>query len=263
MTVWAVCNQKGGVAKTTTALSLASLLARRGESTLILDLDPHGSLTTCLGFDPDSVETSIYTLFQKLDDTPKGAIFQSLKKTRHDNIFLLPASTAMATLDRQLGAQQGKGLIIRKTLRYFNNRFSHVFIDCPPMLGVLMINALAACDQLLIPVQTEFLALKGLEHMLHTVEMINHSRATHLPYLIVPTMHDEHARVSADLLQQLQRQYHERLWPGYIPLDPQFREASKAGMPLPAMNPDAAGSRAYAALLDYMLGPGLRARSHG
>jgi chromosome partitioning protein len=103
MSVWAVCNQKGGVAKTTTVITLASLLARRGESTLILDLDPHGSMTTYLGYDPDTVETSIYTLFQKLDETPKEAIFKSLKKTRYDNIFLLPASTAMATLDRQLG----------------------------------------------------------------------------------------------------------------------------------------------------------------
>lgn len=255
MTVWAICNQKGGVAKTTTVISLASLLAQRGESTLILDLDPHGSLTTYLGYDPDVIETSIYTLFQKLDNTPKGAIFQSLKKTKHENMFLLPASTAMATLDRQLGAQQGKGLIIRKTLSFFKDRFQHVFIDCPPMLGVLMINALAACDKLLIPVQTEFLSLKGLEHMLHTVSMINHSRHTELPYLIVPTMHDSGTRAANDCLQQLYQQYGKQVWDHAVPIDPLFREASKMGMPLPEMNINAEGSQAYQKLLAELIQP--------
>lgn len=262
MTVWAVCNQKGGVAKTTTVISLASLLAQRGESTLILDLDPHGSLTTYLGYDPDAIETSIYTLFQKLDNTPKGAIFQSLKKTKHDNMFLLPASTAMATLDRQLGAQQGKGLVIRKTLSFFKDRFQHVFIDCPPMLGVLMINALAACDKLLIPVQTEFLSLKGLEHMLHTVSMINHSRRTELPYLIIPTMHDHRARAANDCLQQLHQQYGKQVWEQAVPIDPLFREASKLGIPLPEMNQDAEGSLAYQNLLNDLIQPHAKL-SHG
>lgn len=262
MTVWAVCNQKGGVAKTTTVISLASLLAQRGESTLILDLDPHGSLTTYLGYDPDAIETSIYTLFQKLDNTPKGAIFQSLKKTKHDNMFLLPASTAMATLDRQLGAQQGKGLVIRKTLSFFKDRFQHVFIDCPPMLGVLMINALAACDKLLIPVQTEFLSLKGLEHMLHTVSMINHSRRTELPYLIIPTMHDNRARAANDCLQQLHQQYGKQVWEQAVPIDPLFREASKRGIPLPEMNQDAEGSLAYQNLLNDLIQPHAKL-SHG
>ena len=262
MSIWAIANQKGGVAKTTTVITLASLLAQRGESTLILDLDPHGSLTTYLGYDPDIIDTSIYTLFQKLDNTPKGAIFQSLKKTRHENIFLLPASTAMATLDRQLGAQQGKGLIIRKTLSFFKGRFKHVFIDCPPMLGVLMINALAACDRLLIPVQTEFLSMKGLEHMLHTVSMIDHSRRVSLPYLIVPTMHDASLTAASDILIQLREQYGQRVWNGYIPVDPAFREASKLGLPLPEMQPQAEGCLAYSQLLDVLIQTEAQ-RSHG
>jgi chromosome partitioning protein len=262
MSVWAVCNQKGGVAKTTTVISLASLLAQRGESVLILDLDPHGSLTTYLGYDPDVIETSIYTLFQQLDDTPKGAIFRSLKKTPHDNIFLLPASTAMATLDRQLGAQQGKGLIIRKTLSFFKNRFDHVFIDCPPMLGVLMINALAACDKLIVPVQTEFLSLKGLEHMLHTVSMINHSRRFALPYFIVPTMHDSQSQAANECLQQLHQQYGNTVWEDVIPIDGGFKEASKLGQTLPEYNPSSAGTLAYQRLLNALNTPQAEV-SHG
>lgn len=252
MTVWAVANQKGGVGKTTTVVSLASLLAQQGHPTLVLDMDPHGSLTTYFGYDPDTLESSIYTLFQQLDSNPHSAIFQALKKTGQENIFLLPASTAMATLDRQLGAQSGKGLVIKKTLASLKQRFSYVLIDCPPMLGVLMINALAACDQLLIPVQTEFLALKGLERMLHTLAMINHSRKQGLPYLIVPTMFDKRTRASIQSLDMLKQQYGQGVWDDMIPVDTQFRDASKAGIPLPNMNPAARGSEAYARLLQSL-----------
>ena len=255
MTVWAVANQKGGVGKTTTVVSLASLLAKQGQPTLILDMDPHGSLTTYFGHDPDTIENSIYTLFQKMDDSPNTAIFNSLQKTSCDNLYLLPASTAMATLDRQLGAQGGKGLVIKKTLAILGDRFPNILIDCPPMLGVLMINALAACDQLLIPVQTEFLALKGLERMLHTLGMINHARQQGLPYLIIPTMFDRRTNASTQSLQMLQDKHQDNVWNGVIPVDTHFRDASRAGIPLPVMNETSRGSIAYSTLLEHLTHP--------
>jgi chromosome partitioning protein len=252
MTIWAVANQKGGVGKTTTVVSLASLLAKQGRPTLILDMDPHGSLTTYFGHDPDTIKSSIYTVFQKIDRSPNSAIFNALKKTDYDNLYILPASTAMATLDRQLGAQGGKGLIIKKTLKHLGDRFPNIIIDCPPMLGILMINALAACDQLLIPVQTEFLALKGLEHMLHTMGMINHSRKQGLPFLIIPTMFDENIRSSLESLRTLHEKHKDGVWDGIIPIDNQFRDVSKLGIPLPIMNEYAPGALAYSALLKHL-----------
>ena len=255
MTIWAIANQKGGVGKTTTVVSLAGLLAQQGSPTLILDMDPHGSLTTYFGQDPDTIENSIYSLFQKSDRNPNSALFNSLQKTRFDNLYLLPASTAMATLDRQLGTQGGKGLVIKSNLELLGDRFPNILIDCPPMLGVLMINALAACDQLLIPVQTEFLALKGLERMLHTLEMINHARKQGLPYLIVPTMFDRRTRASIQSLRMLREQYNEGVWDDVIPIDTQFRDASKAGTPLPLMNGKARGSLAYDQLLRHLASP--------
>lgn len=249
MTVWAIANQKGGVGKTTTVVSIASHLALKGHSTLLLDMDPHGSLTTYFGFDPDTIENSIYTLFQHSDQQSFNAIFKALKKTSQENIYILPAATAMATLDRQLGIQSGKGLVIQKTLAQLNQRFEYVLIDCPPMLGVLMVNALAACDQLLIPVQTEFLALKGLERMLHTLQLINHSRRQKLPYLIVPTMFDRRTRAGTQTLLKMQQDYDENLWQDAIPVDTQFRDASKAGIPLPALNSESRGSMAYERLM--------------
>jgi len=255
MTIWAVANQKGGVGKTTTVVSLASLLASKGQATLILDMDPHGSLTTYFGHDPDTIKSSIYTIFQKFEQSPNSAIFNTLKKTHYNNLYIMPASSAMATLDRQLGAQGGKGLIIKKTLKHLGDRFPNIIIDCPPMLGILMINALAACDQLLIPVQTEFLALKGLEHMLHTLGMVNHSRQQSLPYLIIPTMFDRHTESGLQSLQMLHDKYKEGVWDDVIPVDHQFRDVSKLGVPLPVHNKNAPGAIAYSGLLDYLQHP--------
>jgi chromosome partitioning protein len=255
MKIWAVANQKGGVGKTTTAVTLAGQLAAEGQRTLMIDLDPHGSLTTYFGLDPDSIDISVYILFKdRADRRPRTHYRDVLRATACENLTLLPASTALATLDRQLGAQDGMGLVMAQTLADLRPHFDYVLIDCPPMLGVLMVNALAACHTLLIPVQCEFLALKGLERMLHTLTMINRARGNAVPRVIVPTLYDRRTHASADALQVLRERYGSELWPKVIPVDTQFREASKAGRPLSLWQPRARGSLAYLALLDSLLG---------
>lgn len=251
MKVWSVANQKGGVGKTTTAVTLAGLLAARGHDTLMVDLDPHGSLTSYFGYDPDSIEQSVYSLFQ--DDSRQSAA-EIVRDTRFERLALLPASTALATLDRQLGTKEGMGLVIGRALVQLANRFDYVLIDCPPVLGVLMINALAASSHLLVPVQTEFLALKGLERMMRTLAMVTKARKRPLNYLIVPTMFDRRTRASLETLQNLRNNYADVLWKSVIPVDTQFREASREGMPLSYLNPHARGVIAYTALLGTLLG---------
>ena len=252
MIIWTVANQKGGVGKTTTAVSLAGLLAGRGHNTLLVDVDPHGSMTSYFGLDPDSVEDSVYTLFQ---DTSLEHTERLIRNTRFDHLYLMPASTALTTLDRQLGAKAGMGLVLSRAFKPLADQFDNIIIDCPPMLGVLMVNALAACEKLLMPVQTEFLALKGLERMLHTLKMINHTRQPPLPHLIIPTMFDRRTRASQETLQYLQDNYKEELWDKVVPVDTQFREASRAGIPLSMMNAKTRGTQAYSELLDSLIGP--------
>lgn len=255
MRIWAVANQKGGVGKTTTAVTLAGQLTAEGQRTLLVDLDPHGSLTTYFGFDPDSIEVSAYTLFKDRSERRARSHYRDvLRATAFENLTVLPAATALATLDRQLGAQDGMGLVIAQTLGDLKPHFDHVLIDCPPMLGVLMVNALAACDRLIIPVQTEFLALKGLERMLHTLKMISRARGSEVPRVIVPTMYDRRTRAAGDALQTLRGRYGAEVWSGVVPVDTQFREASKAGRPLSLWQPRARGAVAYRSLLDSLLG---------
>ncbi|HDZ55261.1 MAG TPA: ParA family protein [Pseudomonas xinjiangensis] len=260
MRVWAVANQKGGVGKTTTAVALAGLLADQGQRVLVVDLDPHGSMTSYFGHDPDQLTSSVFNLFQHKGQVPDGLAEALLLPTSHENIQLLPSSTSLATLERQSAAQGGFGLVLSRALAQLWDRYQFVVIDSPPLLGVSMINALAACEQLVIPVQTEFLALKGLERMVHTLDMINRSRKQALPFTIVPTLFDRRTQASLSTLRVLRRDYQDHLWQAFIPIDTKLRDSSVAGLVPSRHDASARGVLAYRALLRYLLAQSLPRR---
>jgi len=247
MTTWAIANQKGGVGKTTTTVSLAGWLVQSGRSVLVADLDPHASLTGYFDFDPEALDLSIYDLFAG-DQRPD--VERITLETAVENLTLLPAAPAMATLDRQLGSQQGQGLVLAGALEALAGRFDHVLLDCPPTLGVLMINALAASELVIVPTQTEYLALNGLVRMERTLAMVNKARRRHLPHLIVPTIFDRRTRASIQVLRKLRAEHDGNLWSRVIPVDTRFREASKAGLPLPQMDASSRGAQAFRELLE-------------
>ncbi len=255
MKTWASINQKGGVGKTTSVVSLAGHLSNTGKRLLLIDLDPHGSLTSYLGYNPDEIDTGIYSLFANPTSNPAD-VARLLLPTPIKNTYLFAASSALATLDRQIGSNKGvgKGLIVAKAIQSVADKFAYGLIDCPPMLGILMINALAACDQALIPAQTDYLSLKGLERMTHTLKMVEKSLHKKTPYIIVPTMYDQRTRASQDALKEMKETYRFNVWGSVIPIDTKFRDASKAGVPLPTIAPYSRGSLAYKKLINFLLG---------
>lgn len=259
--IWTVCNQKGGVGKTTTTVSLGGLLASHGERVLLVDFDPHASMTAYFGHDPDEITRSAYELFQHQGELPQGLLQELALPTGYDNLSLLPASISLATLDRQLGGVEGVGKILTRALESARDKYDFVLIDCPPILGVLMVNALAACNHLLIPVQTDFLALKGMERMLHTLDMVNATRGQAVPYTIVPTLYDRRTHASLQVLHDLKKHYDELLWDGVIPVDTKFRDASNSHVPPSLYAPSSRGVRAYKRLLRGMLDGSLRQKA--
>ncbi len=226
MVVWTVANQKGGVGKTTSTIALAGLLAEEGHRVLLVDTDPHASLSYYFGIESEDLELSVYDLF--LQVSTKEQIMQSLCPTHYHNIDILPATMGLATLDRSLGNKGGMGLVLKKAMGEIADEYDYVLIDCPPILGVLMVNALAACDRIIVPVQTEFLALKGLDRMMKTLEIMQGEQAEPFKYTIVPTMFDKRTKASLMTYRKLQELYGDFVWPGVIPTDTNFRNASVA-----------------------------------
>lgn len=251
MRVWAVANQKGGVGKTTTAVTLGGLLAERGERVLLLDLDPHGSMTSYFGYDPDMLQSSSFNLFAA-EPLTLPQLEKLLLTTSSEGLTLLPSSMALATVERR-AAVEGMGLKVAMALALAWDKFDYVLIDSPPVLGALMINALAASERLLVPVQTEFLALKGLERMIRTISMVTRSLKKNLQYTIVPTMFDRRTQASVKTLRAMRNTYPESIWAAMIPVDTRFRDASKEGRVPSRYAPDSRGVNAYQSLLKYLL----------
>lgn len=253
MLVWTVANQKGGVGKTTTAVTLAGLLAARGKRVLTIDCDPHASLTYYLGIEADLLKITCYDLFLAGTSATEELLAEATVATRFERISLLPASVALATLDRRLSNRDGAGLVLKQALAKVAGRYDHVLIDCPPVLGVLMVNALAVSSRVVVPVQTEFLALKGLERMMHSLGIMQGSRAEAFRCTIVPTMYDRRTKASTLALQELMSLYPQQVWSGVIPVDTRLRDASTLHTPANIVSPHARGVVAYGALLDHLL----------
>lgn len=252
MRVWTVANQKGGVGKTTTTVALGGLAAEQGKRVLLLDLDPHGSLTSYFRQDPDALEQSVFQLFQERNSLSYECVRRLIHTSPENKLDFLPASTALATLERHAVGQEGMGLVVTRALAQVYDDYDLVIMDTPPLLGVLMVNALAAAQRLIMPVQTEFLAIKGLERMVRTLTMMSKSRRQPLAYTIVPVMFDRRTQASVSSLLAIRNTYPKQVWPGMIPIDTKFRDASKAGLAPHLFEPNSRGVEAYGSLYRWL-----------
>lgn len=248
MRIWVVANQKGGVGKTTTSVTLAFGLAEGGQRVLLMDLDPHASATRYLGVPADPAPRGVYELF---NGEPIGAV---LRETVQPKLFLVAAQPALATLDRKFAADPGRGLVLQRALEAVKQDFDYVVLDCPPTLGLLQVNALAAADQLIVAAQTEPLALPGVAGLRRTAQMIETSRGRPLPCLIVPTLFDKRTRAGIEARAELERQYESTVWDDAVPVDTRLRDASREGRPVWALDPESRAAFAYRRLLKTLLG---------
>jgi chromosome partitioning protein len=239
-----IANQKGGVGKTTTAINLGAALAISGKKTLIIDFDPQGNASTGLGVDARNRTVTMYDVL--VDEVP---IDQSIVKTGVNNLFLAPSSTDLSSADVELVGDRGRILRLKRFLldaKFEALDIEYIIIDCPPSLNLLTLNALAASNSVLVPLQCEFFALEGLSQLMLTVREVRESLNKSLVFEgIVLTMHDKRNNLSGQVEQDVRENLGELVYKTVVPRNVRLSEAPSFGMPGILYDKASRGSIAY------------------
>ena len=245
--VISIANQKGGVGKTTTAINLGAALAISGKKTLIIDFDPQGNASTGLGVDARSRTITMYDVL--VDGVP---LDQSIVKTGVNNLYLAPSSTDLSSADVELVGDRGRILRLKRSLLHAEFKalgIEYIIIDCPPSLNLLTLNALAASNSVLVPLQCEFFALEGLSQLMLTVREVRESLNETLVFEgIVLTMHDKRNNLSRQVEQDVRENLGGLVYDTVIPRNVRLSEAPSFGMPGILYDKASRGSIAYCRL---------------
>jgi chromosome partitioning protein len=236
--VIAILNQKGGVGKTTTAINLASYLAKQGNSVLVVDLDPQGNATSGLGLEKGETDKGTY------DVMLGGAKAMDVVKPAADRLHVMPTDAQLAALELELVEHPEREFILKRVLE--NVDYDYVLIDCPPALSLLTINALTAADGLLIPVQAEYYALEGLSQLLQVVQMVRQGLNPGLDLLgVVMTMYDSRTQLSQQVKKEVQEHFGDKVFDVVIPRNVRLAEAPSYGKSIFDHDKWSKGAKAY------------------
>jgi chromosome partitioning protein len=240
-TIVAVANQKGGVGKTTTAINLGAAIALQGDRVLIVDLDPQGNTTSGLGIDRGGINHSTYDVL--VHEVP---IEDMLEPTSVRNLYVLPATIDLAGAEIELVAAFSREHRLRNAIKDVEGDFDFVFVDCPPSLGLLTVNALAAADEVLIPIQCEYYALEGLGQLMRNVELVTRSLNPGLEVEgVVMTMFDGRTNLASDVVAQVREHFGDKAYDTVIPRTVRLSEAPSYGEPIEAFDEMSRGAIAY------------------
>ncbi len=243
----AVTNQKGGVGKTTTTVNLSAILADLGQKTLMVDLDPQGNATSGLGM--EAGENSIYEVLMGDAD-----INRCIEHTRWDRLDVAGADIRLAGAELELVDEEDREYQLKKALASCRDRYDFILIDCPPSLGLLTLNALAAADSVLIPIQCEYYALEGVTSLMNTISRVRRSINTNLIVEgILLTMLDGRTNLGLQVVDQVKKHFKKQVYPVTIPRSVRLGEAPSHGEPIHIYDPRSAGAVAYRALGEEVL----------
>ena len=245
--VVAFVNQKGGVGKTTSAVSLAAALARRGQRVLLVDLDPQANATSACGLDPRGLRGSYEAL---LEEAPAEGLVCSVPG---ESFSILPANPALAGAEVELVPLLARERRLANAVSPLRGSYDWIFIDCPPSLGLLTINALTAADSVIVPVQCEYMALEGLSRLVETLELVRRNLNPGLSVLgVVLTMFDARTRLAQDVVEEVRRHF-PQTFETVVPRSVRLSEAPSHGLTIFAYDPGGRAAAAYDALAAEML----------
>jgi chromosome partitioning protein len=250
MKIVCVFNQKGGVGKTTTNINICSYLAMEGYKVLTIDIDPQGNTTSGLGFDKRKIKESVYGLLTSNID-----INQTISRYELiTNFDIIPSTMELAGAEVELITEKNRESVLKTKIQEINTAYDFIFIDCPPSLGFLTINALTAADSVLIPIQCEFYALEGVSQLVNTIQLVKKSLNKKLEVEgVLMSMFDSRANLSSDVVAEVKKYFKDKVYKTTIPRNIRLAEAPSFGLPIMLYDDNCKGAEAYKSLTQEFL----------
>lgn len=245
----AITNQKGGVGKTTTSVNLSACVAAAGKRVLILDIDPQGNATSGVGVTVSPKATTVYEVLINAQKADKALVRTAVK-----GLSLLPSDIRLAGAELELVDMEHREHVLKDAISALRGQFDYIFVDCPPSLGLLTLNALVACDSVLVPIQCEYYALEGVSSLMNTIQLVKRQLNPGLEIEgVVMTMLDARTNLGLQVVDEVKKFFRGKVFATIIPRNVRLGEAPSHGIPIHLYDPRSAGAEAYQALAQELL----------